>query len=136
MDRFRKCGDSIMANFAKLDETNTVINVLAVNNDVIIIDGKESEQAGIDFLQEITGYSNWKQTSYNNNFRGKYAGIGYKYDQNFDIFIPPQPYPSWKLNYTTFLWEAPVAKPENIEGYVWKWSEYNKEWIQVAIPTV
>jgi hypothetical protein len=125
-----------MANFAKLDETNTVINVLAVNNDVIIIDGKESEQAGIDFLQEITGYSNWKQTSYNNNFRGKYAGIGYKYDQNFDIFIPPQPYPSWKLNYTTFLWEAPVAKPENIEGYVWKWSEYNKEWIQVAIPTV
>lgn len=122
-----------MANFAKLNETNTVIDVLAVNNDVIIIDGQESEQAGINFLQGITGHLNWKQTSYNNNFRGKYAGIGYKYDQDFDVFIPPQPYPSWKLNYTTYQWQAPIDRPEDTDEYFWRWSEYNKEWIQVAI---
>jgi hypothetical protein len=124
-----------MANFAKLNETNTVIDVLAVNNNVIIIDGEESEQAGINFLREITGHLNWKQTSYNNNFRGKYAGIGYKYDQDFDVFIPPQPYPSWKLNYTTYQWQAPIDRPEDTNEYFWRWSEYNKEWIQVAIPS-
>lgn len=122
-----------MANFAKLNETNKVIDVVTVNNDVIIVDGKESEQAGIDFLREVTGHMGWKQTSYNKNIRKNYAGVGYTYDIDFDIFISPRPYPSWKLNYTTAQWEAPVAKPEDIEGYVWKWSEINKEWIQVAI---
>jgi len=44
----------------------------------------------------------------------------------------PKPYPSWKLNYTTFLWDAPVPMPEPEEGFVWKWSEINQEWIKVT----
>jgi hypothetical protein len=125
-----------MAHFAKLDENNNVISVHVVNNDVITVDGIESEQAGINFLSELHGHKLWKQTSFNardNGFRKNYAGIGYKYDPTFDAFIPVQPFPSWKLNYTTFQWVAPVAMPENVEGFVFKWSEYNKEWIKVAL---
>ena len=121
-----------MAHFAKLDENNNVIEVQVVNNNVL--DPNNEEASGIAFLIECSGgYTNWKQTSYNGNIRANYAGVGYKYDPTFDIFIAPQPYPSWKLNYTTYQWVAPVAMPEDIEGYVWRWSEYNKEWIQVAV---
>jgi len=121
-----------MAHFAKLDENNNVVNVVSVSNDILIVNGVESEQAGIDFLTELYGYSLWKQTSYNKNFRKNYAGAGYKYDPDFDAFIPPQLYPSWKLDYTTYQWVPPVAMPEITEEYTWKWSEINKEWIQVA----
>ena len=128
-----------MAHFAKLDENNKVLAVHVVNNDVITVDGIESEQAGIDFLTELHGHALWKQTSYNakagNGFRKNYAGIDYTYDSVFDAFIPPSPYPSWKLDYTTFTWVAPIAQPSEVEGYWWKWSEVNKEWIKVAIPT-
>jgi hypothetical protein len=122
-----------MAHFAKLDENNNVIGVHVVVNDVLIVNGIESEQAGIDFLTGLHGHSLWKQTSYNGSIRANYAGIGYIYDTDFDVFIAPRPYPSWKLNYTNYQWEAPVAKPEDIESYVWKWSEVNKEWIAVEI---
>ena len=124
-----------MAHFAKLDENNKVLAVHVVNNDVITINGVESEQAGIDFLTELHGHTLWKQTSYNGTIRANYASPGYTYDPDFNAFIAPKPYPSWKLNYTTYQWEAPVAKPDTIEGYVWIWSEINKEWIKVAIPT-
>jgi hypothetical protein len=46
-----------------------------------------------------------------------------------------QPYPSWKLNYTTFRWEAPIAQPEQVEGYVWVWFEPNQEWVQKVFPS-
>ena len=58
-----------MAHFAKLDENNIVLAVHVVNNDVITIDGVESEQAGIDFLTELHGHSSWKQASYSDAFR-------------------------------------------------------------------
>lgn len=122
-----------MAHFAKLDENNIVIAIHVISNDIMNIDGVESEKAGIDFLKQLYGYENWKQTSYNGNIRAHYAGVGYKYDPDFDIFIPPSPYPSWKLNYTNYQWEAPVPMPEYIEGYIWRWSEINQEWIQVEI---
>jgi hypothetical protein len=122
-----------MAHFAKLNDNNIVISVHVVNNEVITVDEVESEKIGIDFLTELHGHTLWKQTSYNRTFRGNYAGVGYKYDQEFDVFIAPQPYLSWKLNYTTFQWEAPVAMPEEIEGFIWKWSESNKEWISVNV---
>jgi len=124
-----------MAHFAKLDENGKVLAVHVVNNDVITVDGIESEKAGIDFLTSLYGHTLWKQTSYNGSVRANYAGVGYTYDPIFDVFIAPQPYPSWKLNYTTYQWEAPVAKPDVVEGFVFKWSEINKEWIKVAIPT-
>jgi hypothetical protein len=122
-----------MAHFAKLDENNKVLAVHVVNNDVITVNGIESEQAGIDFLKSLYGHTIWKQTSYNGSIRANYAGIGYTYDPDFDVFIEPRPYPSWKLNYTNYKWEAPVAMPEEIEGFIWKWSEYNLEWIKVDI---
>jgi hypothetical protein len=121
-----------MAHFAKLDENNIVLEVHVVNNDAL--DPYNEETSGIAFLTDWSGQKeNWKQTSYNGTFRGNYAGVGYKYDQEFDVFIAPQPYLSWKLNYTTFQWEAPVAMPEEIEGFIWKWSESNKEWISVNV---
>ena len=132
-----------MAHFAKLDENNVVLAVHVVNNDVLNVNGIESEQAGVDFLKQLYGHNKWLQTSYNTYgnkhnqngipFRGNYAGIGYVYDDTFDVFIAPKPYPSWKLNYETFLWEAPVSKPEDEEGYVWKWFEINQEWIKVTL---
>lgn len=124
-----------MATFAKLNENNNVIDVVSISNDVLVIDGIESEQAGINFLTELYGHGLWKQTSYNRNFRKNYAGVGYKYDPDFDAFIPPQLYPSWKLDYTTYQWVPPFDMPEITEEYTWKWSEYNKEWIKILIPT-
>lgn len=124
-----------MAHFAELDKNNIVTSVIVVNNDVLMIDGNESENAGIDFLESIYGHRNWKQTSYNGSIRKNYAGFGYKYDSDFDAFIPPKPYDSWKLNYNTFNWEAPIPMPESTLEYGWRWSEYNKEWIQIAIPS-
>ncbi len=59
-------------------------------------------------------------------FRKNYAGIGYTYDQTRDAFIPPKPYPSWVLNETTCLWEAPVAKPD--DGQAYTWNEIEQQW--------
>jgi hypothetical protein len=125
-----------MAHFAELDENNVVIGVLVVNNDVITIDGEESELAGINFLDSIYGHRRWKKTSYNalnTGYRKHYAGKGFTYDGEWDAFIPPQPYPSWLLNYDTFIWESPVPRPENEEGFEWKWAELRKEWIKLPI---
>ena len=122
-----------MAHFAKLNESNTVIAVHVVNNDVITIDGNESEQAGIDFLTSLHGHTLWKQTSYNGNIRKNYAGIGFTYDAGRDAFIAPQPYPSWTLNETTCQWEPPVAYPT--DGKRYGWFEPNQQWIEITGPT-
>lgn len=80
-----------MAHFAELDENNIVLRVLVVDNEKLLNDnGIEDEQKGIYFLQSLFGENTkWIQTSYNNNFRGCYAGIGYTYDEVKDLFIPP-----------------------------------------------
>ncbi len=122
-----------MAHFAKLDENNNVLAVHVVNNDVITIDGNESEQAGIDFLTSLHGHTLWKQTSYNGNIRKNYAGIGFTYDAGRDAFIAPQPYGSWTLNETTCLWEPPVAYPT--DGKRYGWFEPNQQWIELTRPT-
>jgi hypothetical protein len=130
-----------MAHYALINSDNIVVNVfVGIDEDVtqIDVDGTEiggSTQAWENFYTSL--YSSdglyCRRTSYNGNIRGNYAGIGYTYDSEFDVFIGPKPYPSWKLNYTTSKWEAPVAKPEPIDGYVFRWSELNKEWIQIAL---
>jgi hypothetical protein len=78
-----------MAHFAKLDENNKVIEVIVVSNDNIVDEnGEENEEIGIQFCRIIQGQNtNWKQTSYNGNFRGRYAGIGMYYDEINDEFI-------------------------------------------------
>lgn len=102
-----------MAHFAKV-ENGIVTNVIVAEQEFI-----DSGVFGDPSL--------WIQTSYNNNIRGAYAGIGYTYIENLDIFIPPKPFPSWILDEEAGEWKAPVAKPE--EGK-WIWNEYNQEWIE------
>lgn len=121
-----------MAHFAKLNDNNEVVQVVVVNNDVITVDGNESEQAGIDFLTETFGYSNWKQTSFNATFRKNYAGTGMIYDATRDAFMSRQPYPSWTLNETTCQWEAQVSRPTDEKDYVW--SESEDTWVERTFP--
>lgn len=123
-----------MAHYAYLDENNTVTQVIV---------GKDENEPTPE------GYSSWelyygaKRTSYNTYanqhlkggipFRKNYAAPGYKYDPDFNAFIPPRPYPSWKLDYTTFQWNPPIPIPEEVEGHIWRWGEINQEWISVPI---
>jgi hypothetical protein len=93
-----------MAHFAKLDENNNVLAVHVVHNDVITIDGVESEQAGIDFLTSLHGHSDWKQTSYNSSFRKHYAGIDYTYRADLDAFVAPKCHDEADLDESTCLW--------------------------------
>jgi hypothetical protein len=79
-----------MAHFAELDSNNVVLRVVVVNNeDTMDANGVESEDVGVAYCQSLFG-GNWKQTSYNGNFRKHYAGIGYTYDPALDEFVPPQ----------------------------------------------
>ena len=121
-----------MAHFAKLGKGNKVEQVIVVSNDIAT-----TEQAGVDFINNLYGTNDiWKQTSYNTEkgehklggtpFRKNHAGIGYTYDQTLDGFIPPKPYYSWTLNNTTCLWEAPVVKPEDGKKYLW--NEETQQW--------
>ena len=111
-----------MAHFAKLKTGNIVETVVVVNNDVAT-----SEQIGIDFLNNLYGTRDvWIQTSYNGNFRKNFAGIGFRYDDEKDAFVAPQPFPSWTLNEDTCKWEAPVDKPNDDNYYLW--NEENKNW--------
>lgn len=120
-----------MAHFAKLDENNTVVRVTVVNNsDILDENGNESEAKGIELLSSELG-GIWKQTSYNGNFRKNYAGIGYRYDENLDAFIAPQPYPSWTLN-SDCKWESPVPMPSDFRTgnppKLYKWNENILNW--------
>ncbi len=116
-----------MATFAKIGLNNKVIEVLSVhNNELKDSNGVEQEVNGIDFLTKLTGWSIWKQTSYNGNFRKNHAGIGYIYDEDRDAFIPPKPYNSWILNETTCIWESPVAYPDDSNKYTW--NEETQQW--------
>jgi hypothetical protein len=116
-----------MAHFAKLGTGNIVERVEVVSNDIAT-----TEQAGSDFLNKIYNTRDvWKQTSYNNNIRKNFAGIGYQYDQQKDAFIAPKPYNSWILNETTCQWEAPVAYPTDGKKYNWNESLVNWELVNV-----
>ena len=97
-----------MAHFAKLGVGNIVEQVIVVSNDIAT-----TEQAGIDFINKLYNTRDvWKQTSYNNNIRKNFAGIGYTYDQTRDAFIAPKPFNSWVLNEDTCKWESPIPYPE------------------------
>jgi len=118
-----------MAHYAFLDENNIVTEVIT---------GRNEGDDGIDW--EVW-YGNFhgqvcKRTSYNtaNNihknggipFRGNYAGIGYTYRSDIDVFVPPQPFPSWTLN-TNINWEPPVAMPT--DGGMYSWDEATTAWV-------
>jgi len=126
-----------VAHFAKIED-NIVVDIVVVNNeDVEDGDGVEQESIGIAFLKNLFGNdTEWVQTSYNNNFRKNYAGVGFTYDQTRDAFIPPQPYPSWILDEDTCCWDAPIPYPlpeekEAFSGsfdHVYEWDEDNVTW--------
>ena len=110
-----------MAHFAQV-ENGIVTQVIVAEQDVI-----DSGLFG-------TG---WVQTSYNTYggqhpegrpLRGNYAGIGFTYDRENDVFYAPQPFPSWTLNTTTWLWEAPTPMPE---GGIYTWDEATLSWVEV-----
>ena len=132
-----------MAHFAQLDSNNLVTQVIVVSNDdTSDSNGVEVESIGVAFCQKLLGAeTNWKQTSYNNNIRGNYAGIGYTYMTNVatlgvgstDIFISPQPYASWTIGVGTATWYPPTnpgAAPtltddEMAAGKYYAWNESN-----------
>jgi len=118
-----------MAHFAKIGLNNKVTNVITVHDNVLKdADGVEQEILGVQYLESLTGWSVWKQTSYNGNTRKNFAGIGSTYDEGRDAFIFPKPHASFILNETTCTWEAPVAKPDNENNYIWNEDIVN--WVQ------
>ena len=121
-----------MAHFAKLDDQNIVIDVNVVNNETLNnLPFPESENVGVAFLTNwSSGYTNWKQTSYNANFRKNYAGIGYTYDAVLDAFIAPKPYSSWLLDTNTCQWQPPIPYPADEKRY--QWDEEAQSWVEVA----
>jgi hypothetical protein len=86
-----------------------------------------------------TSPGEWIQTSYNTfggqhklggtPLRGNYAGIGFTYDRENDVFYSPKPFPSWTLNTTTWLWEAPIPYPE---GGLYTWDEATLSWVEAV----
>ena len=124
-----------MAHFAELDKTNIVTQVIVISNDDILDnDGNESEEIGVNFLENLFGHRNWKQTSYNGNFRKRYAGIGYKYHEDVDGFSEPQPYPSWILDNETLEWIPPIPMPDNSgKPILHIWDEENLQWVYLEV---
>ena len=127
-----------MAHFAQLDENNVVTQVIVVgNSDTADVNGVESENIGVAFCQSLLGAeTNWKQTSYNGNMRGNYAGIGMKYMSGVatlgvgstDVFISQQPHASWTISTTEARWEAPLTEPtltdeQRAAGSYYTWDE-------------
>ena len=122
-----------MAHYAKIGIGNIITKVHVLNNEVLMKDGEENEQQGLEFLQNL--YNNkdlYIQTSYNGTFRKNYAGVGYTYDQTRDAFIPPQPFPSWLLDEDTCQWYTPTPMPDDDKLY--KWDEDTISWEEIILP--
>ena len=125
-----------MAHFAELNSSNEVLRVVVISNDDVDANGGDESAQAETFVASIVPHSEdgtaWKQTSYNNNFRKQYAGIGVTYDASKDKFILPQPYPSWSLD-SNDDWEAPVTYPTvteiDSEPVLITWDEDNQKWL-------
>jgi hypothetical protein len=125
-----------LAHYAQLDENNIVTQVIVVaNSDITDENGNEVEEIGIAFCKKLLGEdTNWKQTSYNNKIRVRYAGIGYSYNEELDAFVAPKPFASWLLDTETADWVSPIgpapalteAEIEARSFYVW--DEENGVW--------
>lgn len=109
-----------MSHWAELDENNKVIRVLVGDNN------DPAKDEGYSWLVNNLG-GTWVQTSYNGRIRGVFAGIDFTYNEDEDIFIMPQPYPSWTRNGS--YWEPPVACP--VDENVYSWDEETGAWIAI-----
>lgn len=113
-----------MAHYAYLDENNIVVMVIVGKDENELIDGLDTET----YYAKGTPYT-VKRTSYNGKIRKRFAGVGMTYDDVNDVFIAPQPFPSWLLD-DDFAWQAP--KPRPIEGR-WRWDEELGDWVNAQI---
>ena len=135
-----------MAHFAKLGVNGKVLSVEVVaDEDCQGADGTEMESIGIDFLNKTHGWPLWAKTSYNTSanthssgdnskaYRGNYAGIGYTWDEDNEIFWPVQPYASWTKDTSTASWVAPITYPsvtnDGADPVVW---QYTINWDESA----
>ena len=120
-----------MAHFAELDNSNTVIRVVVVGNDVTTAAGPLGENDmhvdGETWCVNFFKGGTWKQTSYNHNFRKQYCGKGYTFDAAKDKFISPQPYDSWALDGNDD-WQAPVTYPTDTTDKQINWDEAGQKW--------
>jgi hypothetical protein len=138
-----------MAHFAKLGSNSKVIQVLTLDNkDMLNADGKEDETVGQQYLERHNNWpaQMWIQTSYNTSagkhnsgddskaLRGNYAGIGYTWDEDNNLFYGKKPYASWVLNTTTASWHSPIGDApeltdeENAAHSRYEWNEDAKSW--------
>lgn len=123
-----------MAHFAELDENNIVVRVNHAPDNITeeeirarglnVRKCSYNTRAGVHY-DPITGLESEDQTK---AYRKNYPGPGWKYDESIDGFILPQPYPSWTLNSTTGVWDAPVAQTDENT----KWDENSQSWIDIA----
>ena len=115
-----------MAHFAKIEDGKVTQVIVVADADCGGGQFPESEPAGQTFLANLGLAGEWRQTSYNSNFRKRYAGIGYDFID--DVFVAPQPFPSWSLD-DNHDWQPPVPMPEEGE---WTWSEEDMEWKPIS----
>jgi len=126
-----------MAHYALLDSNNIVVKVITGVDETETQDDNGTVVGGSGEAWEAFYASQpWhegltcKRTSYNSNIRKQYAGIGYSYDAVADVFVAPQPYPSWTLD-SNHDWQPPVARPA--EG-MWMWNESTQSWDELETP--
>jgi hypothetical protein len=121
-----------MAHFAQLDGNSIVLQVTVVSNaDLIDQEGQEQEHLGVAVCETVVGPGPWVQTSYNGKFRKQFAGIGFTYDSDADVFIAPKPegLDSWVLD-ANFDWVPPIPEPP--EGGPYRWNEETTSWEQIV----
>ena len=106
-----------MSHFAEIDNDNMVVRVIVAEQEFI--------NSGA-----VGDSDKWIQTSYNDKFRNRFAGVGDVYDEELDMFIPKQPFPSWTLDKKTYMWEAPVAYPDDDKNC--SWDEDSQAWVEVS----
>jgi hypothetical protein len=116
-----------MAHFAQI-QNGIVEQVIVISNDDAPDPYPASEALGQAFIESLGLEGEWLQTSYHGNIRAHYAGIGYTYDADNDVFYAPQPFPSWVLD-ENWNWQAPHQAPDDGEEY--GWDENLGDWVQL-----
>jgi len=138
-----------MAHFAKIGDTSKVLGVHVVNNsDILNGDGVEEESVGQQYLERHSNWPAlmWIQTSFNTHggkhydpqtgelsadqskaLRGNYAGIGYTWDEDNNLFYPKKPHASWVLNTSEARWQSPIGDAPDL-GAEHEWNEADQSW--------
>jgi len=128
-----------MAHYALINSNNTVVQVITGVDETVTqigIDGTSvggSSEAWEQFYQNQPQHQGLtcKRTSYNDNIRKQYAGIGYTYDADADVFVAPKPFASWILD-ENHDWQPPIPMP--VDGKIYAWFDENQQWIEIVEP--